>query len=92
MKTTSAHTPTPWKLISGPFGTGHHFGNDEQPIGKTKTIADAAFIVRAVNSHEELLKLVKDLNYAFYAIGTSKAMKEVMARSKEIIAKTEGRE
>lgn len=62
------------------------------------SLADASRIMgydnalRAVNSHQEMLKLIKDLNYAFYAVGTPKAMKEVMSRSKEIIAKAEGRE
>ena len=74
-------------------GTGIVGDGQRQLVVATRLDPDnAAFVVRAVNSHQEMLKLIKDLNYAFYAIGTPKAMKEVMARSKEIIAKAEGRE
>jgi hypothetical protein len=47
-------------------------------------------IVRAVNCHEELLDLIKRMNYAFYVYGTSKALKPIMAETKALIAKAEG--
>jgi hypothetical protein len=57
------HSPTPWRLykclageyqeIFGPHGPHH---DDRLPIiGR----ADAAFIVRACNCHEELLKVIQ---------------------------------
>jgi len=63
------HTPTPWKLINEKtiVGTDHprqgyvadvnlHRSNDEQqPDGDT----NAAHIVRCVNSHDDLLAVVK---------------------------------
>lgn len=67
------HTPTPWKLASwSPTlivseSEGRHLANmndvevrhrgDKEP--QTGSIANAAFIVRAVNSHEELIGMLK---------------------------------
>lgn len=89
------HTPTPWKLATNGWDV---LDQENKPLvtpRHTREIdeiaANQAFIVRAVNSHSELLKLIKDINYAFYAVGTPKAMKEVMSRSKAIIAKAEGK-
>lgn len=40
--------------------------------------------------YQEMVKLLKELNYAFYVEGTSKALKPVMAKTKELISKAEG--
>ncbi len=40
----------------------------------------------------ELLAIIKDMRQAFYVKGTRKALLEVMERSKDLIAKSEGRQ
>lgn len=40
--------------------------------------------------NDELLKILKEINYCFYVKGTSKDMKDVMSKTKEIIRKAEG--
>jgi hypothetical protein len=70
------------------IGTGHQ---DCVARELSELKANAAFIVRAVNAHEDLLKFMKDLNYAFYVKGTRAAMIEVMFKSKALIAKAEGK-
>lgn len=40
-------------------------------------------------SYNQMLELIKDLNYVFYVVGTNKAMREVMANSKDIIRAAE---
>lgn len=37
----------------------------------------------------ELVKLLKEINYAFYVDGTSRALKPVMAKTKDLIKKAE---
>ncbi len=39
----------------------------------------------------EMLDLIKKLNYAFYVTGTPKAMKPLMALTKPLIQKAEGK-
>lgn len=59
----SEHTSTPWKVK----GTEHYssvIGSDGEPVlayphDKSTIRANAAFIVLAVNAHEELLKVAK---------------------------------
>ena len=60
------HTPTPWEVesyrLNGPykFGIGNGAGtvvvSNLVPLAET----DAAFIVRAVNAHDDLVKALKD--------------------------------
>lgn len=65
---TTQHTPTPWKVhaeinVFGPDGSsvlGKTSNSDPGVIDEVK--ANAAFIVRAVNAHEELLAMVKILH------------------------------
>ncbi len=64
MKTT--HTPTPWKYVEDKSLGDREFGKGETMDGKNTPFSsikreDAAFIVRAVNSHEELLFALKQL-------------------------------
>lgn len=57
------HTPTPWK-VEGPFLERSIFGEKDlvtRLVGFDKIqSANAAFIVRAVNSHDALIKALKD--------------------------------
>lgn len=59
------HTPTPWKGASGTSLDSIMAGNDRialcdvTSLKGTSAQANAAFIIRAVNSHETLLKNLK---------------------------------
>lgn len=66
----ATHTPTPWELYDeGKSAVGHQFaivGNKERIATVhglenelPKTQANAAFIVRAVNCHDELVETIK---------------------------------
>ena len=71
--TTATHTPTPWKVnyaqeINGTFKAEILPGmNEHQAVAYTwgatldQTLSNAAFIVRAVNSHEHLVEALKGL-------------------------------
>jgi len=62
--TETTHTPTPWKLDTGPrtgslcitSGEGSWICGQLDNDGDPQNKANAALIVRAVNSHEELVK------------------------------------
>lgn len=74
MKTQSQHTPTPWETYTGDGGTEHiahevdshtlsiaeitqgMFAEQSKEVRKT----NAAFIVRAVNCHDEFLTAIKE--------------------------------
>ncbi len=87
---TAAHTPTPWKFenrdednyLAGPEGqfvislVGSPDDEDKE---------NAAFIVRAVNAHEELLKRLKECYEKLEFKGYSNASVE------KAIAKAEGK-
>lgn len=70
------HTPTPWKVKEYKYGKdytgvietmdGIYLGEMSCTMGQTKKedqtpIANAAYIVRAVNSHDELLTIVQSV-------------------------------
>jgi hypothetical protein len=64
----TAHTPGPWEIIAMPDGQSDIIGVAETgericefPYGFTdeKEAADAAFIVRACNAHDELLAVAQ---------------------------------
>src|SRR5258708_33287008 len=70
IKKESTHTPTPWSLEGVYFS--HYNDKDERvSIWSSVHTDDAAFIVRAVNSHEALVEAIKyavqfsepDINY-----------------------------
>lgn len=69
--TKASHTPTPWTLMPGDSAPRITIdGDKEWPIvpvisgpSKAHARANAAFIVKAVNCHEELLEALK-LAYA----------------------------
>ena len=49
----------------------------------------SAVVLRIMADRAELLALVKRINYAFYVEGSSKALKPVMAETKDLIRKCE---
>lgn len=70
-KCTQRHTPTPWKVLPGTYNGDHkivmdnkRWGNPHQgyvmTCGNDQQV-NAAFIVRAVNAHEELLGALKEM-------------------------------
>jgi len=70
-ESVSDHTPTPWKVrMYGEKNRWASFqGPDEMAIGDTnvsarspeEALANAAFIIRAVNAHEELVEALKKI-------------------------------
>lgn len=75
---TTKHTPTPWQVTEGSQSAHCCFGNsiigsDCSPVCETITSfsgqdelekANAAFIVRAVNSHDTLVDALKNARIA----------------------------
>lgn len=67
--TVAQHTSTPWQVdhrdISGPYHGREQLIATAYPEDRcddeSEAIANAAFIVRSVNSHEELLSASKEL-------------------------------
>lgn len=97
------HTPTPW---INPNGTGlirnEHGGyiastacRDIMP-GNPNRLIDAAFIVRAVNAHQEILEHMKTLERIIASLGDEPMDRVVqgncLAITRAIIAKAEGKE
>ena len=84
---TPAHTPTPWKVIKGgviiyaqrnPGGRKTYLADVSQDPGINQSIANAAFIVRACNSHAALVAALERLLTAFIE-ARALAIKEPMA-------------
>lgn len=65
---TQKHTPTPWHTQRGSIvGNGEQVaivGNEGQVLISDRNIADAAFIVRACNTHDELADAISDYKNA----------------------------
>lgn len=64
---TPQHTPTPWNLIGGMVGEGaqiiaHNDQHQAIKVALNIRYEDAAFIVRSVNSHEELIATLLKLH------------------------------
>jgi hypothetical protein len=63
------HTPTPWELEAGKFGTtsicaGKHIIAQTYRCGEDTTLpggTNAAFIVKACNAHEALVKALEQI-------------------------------
>lgn len=108
MKTTP-HTPTPWKVqkarslyATTPSWTVETEDGKNTPVSAILKETDAAFIVRAVNCHEELLKALQncvlDLEREYitpdsdgYTLAPDSVYWEKMKLYKQAIAKTEGK-
>ncbi len=95
------HAPTPWAQMKPQAPTTIQQGiYPHRPIGRTIEIEDAAFIVRAVNAHDELLAIVKAIAESFNA-GANKVYAEALAPHTDdetlmswinkVIAKVEGK-
>lgn len=57
------HTPTPWVYSTATDGTCSIWcDHDVKVIGRAATETNAAFIVRAVNSHDELVAALRKVS------------------------------
>ncbi len=92
------HTPTPWELVmdnkrypgidGGDNYTVIIFGNEHEECGvrgvtHEQAIANAAFIVRAANSHDALVKALAD---ALEEIGKRRPNGEVVKRCRTALS------
>lgn len=93
------HTPTPWKAASPQVFMGvtcvwiHGANGPVLKIEgslKESVLADAAFIVRAVNAHEALLAALKDLLHQIETNGERREF--VVGDAVQAIAKAEGKQ
>jgi hypothetical protein len=94
-KSETQRTPGPWHIgVRQPSSDKFIYGKDGTEVAdcdsrtnfKEENLANAHLIASA----PELLDFVKRLNTAFYA-GTTKEIKNIMAESKGLIHKAEGR-
>jgi hypothetical protein len=88
------HTPTPWRvtkayrITGGPQGHTYVASLDNvKHLSPEELEANAAFIVRAVNSHDEMLAALKGVCIDLRAAGRG----EAFIRIANLIAKVEGR-
>lgn len=93
-ETKATHTPTPWSMgkdgmICTPdFHTLIACVGDENHISRDEHRANAAFIIHAVNSHEELLKHLKQLVASVNPQNHSD--NNILEMCNEVISKVEG--
>lgn len=90
----AAHTPTPWNLNPKAVLVIESEGVTVASCGNANVIRDqweanAAFIVRAVNAHEELLSLLKEARNRM--IGSAPAIRSLSERTDKAITRAEGR-
>lgn len=92
MKTSAKHTPTPWEVKGNLNKIENAKGLTVCDL-RSNTVdadADAEFIVRAVNSHEELLAVVRNLVTCMDAEPDGFHV-AFIAQAKKAIAKAEGK-
>lgn len=91
------HTPLPWKAEEGAARGAWIMGADEcwsaLACGDDDrtAIANTGFIVRACNSHYDLLVALKDCRNAMYADNPADGWAEIISAADAAIAKAEGR-
>lgn len=96
MNTQSHHTPTPWFVNVSPGECVQIYKPcptrmaddvicEVVGIGLPRKEANAAFIIRAVNAHEEFLWFVRDF------LRGDVSDRELTERGRELIAKAEGK-
>ncbi len=100
MENQTQHTPTPWHTEQASDGhfmiheTEGKSGVHEISLAHVKEERNAAFIVRAVNAHEELLAtcqaLISELRWTSKN-GQFPGMDKVIAEADKAIAKAEGK-
>jgi hypothetical protein len=93
---TTQHTPTPWNVngLSIEDQNGDLIGFLNAGDGVATAHEDAAFIVRAVNCHEELIEALRSLFGAIKFSGWNiddLKWTQPMAEARKAIAKAEGK-
>jgi hypothetical protein len=91
----AAHTPTPWKFRRSDWMVVQQDGKNNWHIAEIKpqgmqTYANAAFIVRAVNAHEDLVAALKEGAECLQAVAIGKggwAWEEVLETMHAALAK-----
>lgn len=86
MTNTAKHMPL--HLISGKECPS--CGRDNSADGEFCNFEECPGVM-IYDAAPELLTLLKEINYAFYVSGKRNAMMEVMAKTKPLIAKAEGK-
>ena len=96
MKTQPTHTPTPWKTM--PLNPFIFSGDEPEELAVCRTDiklpperndANAAYIVRAVNAHEELIATLKEVSK--HATDLNKNDPWIMERIYKAISRAEGK-
>lgn len=88
------HTPTPWSYADDGFygciiaSNGEPLFGGEPSEGRIENNEDTKFVLRAVNSHDELVKAVKEL-FSCYRDGL-RADLTIVEGWRDVIAKAEG--
>lgn len=93
--TQAKHTPLPWKVISDQSVQYHYIYGDKIVAEASKRSnmgdvgkSDAAFIVRACNSHYDLLELARQI--ALAAEHNEGIPADILRGARAAIAKVEG--
>lgn len=98
------HTPTPWEISRSKYKGQEHLGlrnvdslteavwrvDSGAGLNPARDEANAAFIVRAVNAHDELVEALSDI---VHSVGgdTGFARQQRMKKARAAIAKAEGK-
>jgi hypothetical protein len=84
----AAHTPTPWRIGIA----GRVLGGDGLSVVSFNRKANAAFIVRAVNAHDDLVAALRKARNIILQMGLpDEATDRVLLESGNALDKSEGR-
>jgi hypothetical protein len=84
------HTPTPWNYDDE---NGRVYDNEAgELVAVCDFVPDAAFIVKAVNSHEELVDTLRFILEMDAKQGADRNMPVAIRLAKQVLAKAEGKE
>lgn len=90
-KAFKSHTPTPWEVDPENENSIQHALSKRLILHHVGAF-DAAFIVRAVNAHEELVEVLGDLLDAVKITGQAKNIPQYVIQAQKVLAKAEGKE
>lgn len=94
MKPQPTHTPTPWFFTEENFEGLNSIREKEHGlrVAQARSEANAAFIVRAVNAHDALVSVIREMKDMIASKNTlSKWEDNWLAAAVAAIAKAEGR-
>lgn len=88
----AGHTPTPWRISADPEAGDRLIINDAGLIiVKRPSHEDAAYIVRAVNAHEELVKIAKAYRNLLRAAASTDGEVATFHHIEDVLKKAEGK-